>query len=124
MLIALSAILASAGLLPEIDTATLERQAAKERSRPVAAAPRSPTVRAPARVPARRTATLVVSDVDTMVTICRAAGSQARPMEFIGALADAYAMTADERMSLVTGCAGYLAGRSEAGRPVVRRLSN
>jgi hypothetical protein len=55
-------------------------------------------------------------DLAQITTICRAAGEQDDPGAFIGRLSSAYSLSADDRTSLRSSCAAYLAGRADARR--------
>ena len=135
MVIFLTALLASAKILPQIDREALDLQARAEAlqprahlSRPVGR-PAQPvaTVSPPAPVrqvavqPARQPQLRRASagsplDLVQITTICRAAGEQDDPAAFIGRLSNAYALSADDRTSLRASCAAYLAGRADARR--------
>jgi hypothetical protein len=74
-----------------------------------------------AQAPTRRPATRRASggnalDFAQITTICRAAGEQEDPAAFIGRLSSAYALSADDSVSLRSSCAAYLAGRADARR--------
>src|SRR3954471_15639025 len=71
----------------------------------------------PVRQPAvRRASAGNPLDLAQITTICRAAGEQDDPAAFIGRLSSAYALSADDRTSLRSSCAAYLAGRADARR--------
>jgi hypothetical protein len=55
-------------------------------------------------------------DLAQITTICRAAGEQNDPAGFIGRLSSAYSLSSDDRTSLRSSCAAYLAGRADARR--------
>ena len=144
MVIFLTALLASSKLLPQIDREALDLQARAESlqprthiSRPVrrpaqpvalVRKPAPPPVRQavapvrqaaiqPARQPAlRRASGGNPLDLAQITTICRAAGEQENPTAFIGRLSTAYSLSADDRTSLRSSCAAYLAGRADARR--------
>jgi hypothetical protein len=129
--------LASAKILPQIDREALDLQARAESlqprthiSRPVRR-PAAPVVavRQPAPQPVRQVAVQPVRqpmlrrasggnplDLAQITTICRAAGEQDDPAAFIGRLSNAYSLSADDRTSLRSSCAAYLAGRADARR--------
>ena len=137
MVIFLTALLASSKILPQIDREALDLQARAEAlqprthiSRPVRR-PSQPvvTVRQPAPQPVRQVAAQPARqptlrrasggnplDLAQITTICRAAGEQDDPAAFIGRLSNAYALSADDRTSLRSSCAAYLAGRADARR--------
>lgn len=79
----------------------------------VAQPPRQPAVRQPTL---RRASAGNPLDLAQITTICRAAGEQDDPAAFIGRLSNAYALSADDRTSLRSSCAAYLAGRADARR--------
>jgi len=141
MVILLTALLASTKILPQIDREALDLQARAEAlqprthiSRPVRR-PAQPValVRKPAPQPLRQ-ATVQPSrqpaaqptfrrasagnplDLAQITTICRAAGEQNDPAAFIGRLSTAYSLSSDDRTSLRSSCAAYLAGRADARR--------
>jgi hypothetical protein len=122
MVIILTALLASAKLLPTIDREALDLQARAEALQPRThvAQPIRPAPRAqvqPVRRPAvRRAAAGNALDLAQITTICRAAGEQADPRAFIGRLSTAYALSAEDGVSLRASCAAYLAGRADARR--------
>lgn len=129
-------------VLPEVDRRALELQARAEALQPRNAARRSAA--APARQPASRTANAATPttqrpavtrqasasgerpatlrrastdrtlDLASITTICRAAGNQADPANFLATLSRAYSMNPVESSSLRTSCAAYLAGRADA----------
>src|SRR3954470_7461347 len=144
MVIFLTALLASTKILPAIDRQALDLQARAEAlqprthiSRPVRR-PAQPVVAArkpapqplrqalvqpvrPAPQPARQPVLRRASggnplDLAQITTICRAAGEQNDPSAFIGRLSNAYSLSADDRTSLRSSCAAYLAGRADARR--------
>jgi hypothetical protein len=136
--------LASAKILPQIDREALDLQARAEAlqprthiSQPVRRPAQTVTVRQPVRQPVRQVALQPVRqaaaqpvrqptvrrasggnplDLAQITTICRAAGEQDDPAAFIGRLSNAYALSADDRTSLRSSCAAYLAGRADARR--------
>jgi hypothetical protein len=137
MVIFLTALLASAKILPQIDREALDLQARAEAlqprthvsqpvrrpAQPVAAArqPAPQPVRQAAAQPIRQPIVRRASagnplDLAQITTICRAAGEQDDPGAFIGRLSSAYALSADDRASLRSSCAAYLAGRADARR--------
>ena len=137
MVIFLTALLASTKILPLIDRETLDLQARAEALQPrthISRPMRRPaqpvaTVRQPAPQPVRQVAVQPVRqpilrrasggnplDLAQITTICRAAGEQDDPAAFIGRLSNAYSLSADDRTSLRSSCAAYLAGRADARR--------
>jgi hypothetical protein len=137
MVIFLTALLASSKFLPQIDREALDLQARAEALQPrhhVSQPLRRPAppvvaVRQPAPQPVRQAAAQPVRqpllrrasggnplDLAQITTICRAAGEQDDPAAFIGRLSSAYALSADDRSSLRSSCAAYLAGRADARR--------
>jgi hypothetical protein len=129
--------LASAKILPQIDREALDLQARAEALQPrthISQPVRRPSqpvaiVRQPAPQPVRQAATQPVRqpavrrasagnplDLAQITTICRAAGEQDDPASFIGRLSNAYSLSADDRTSLRSSCAAYLAGRADARR--------
>ena len=153
MIILLTALLASAKILPQIDRETLDLQARAEALQPrhhISQPARRPalpvaTARQPAPQPVRQAAVQPVRqataqpvrqavaqptrqpnvrrasagnplDLAQITTICRAAGEQDDPAAFIGRLSNAYSLSTDDRTSLRSSCAAYLAGRADARR--------
>ena len=134
MIIFLTALLASSKL--QIDREALELQARAEALQPrhhVSQPVRRPAPTAAARQPAPQPVRQVAAqparqpnvrrasagnplDLAQITTICRAAGEQDDPAAFIGRLSNAYALSADDRTSLRSSCAAYLAGRADARR--------
>ena len=127
--------LASAKILPQIDREALDLQARAEALQPrthisqpvrrpaptVVARQPAPPVRQVATQPVRQPTVRRASsgnplDLAQITTICRAAGEQDDPAAFIGRLSNAYALSADDRTSLRSSCAAYLAGRADARR--------
>jgi hypothetical protein len=106
MEIILAALLAGKTIGDTIDTSTLELQARAEALQP-RTAPR-PVV--------RRAATSGRLDFAAITTICRAAGHQSDPTEFVGRLSRAYSLSSAEAASLRSSCAAYLTGRADARR--------
>ena len=88
------------------------RQPAPQPVRQVA----QPVRQAPAQPLVRRASGGNPLDLAQITTICRAAGEQDDPAAFIGRLSSAYALSADDRTSLRSSCAAYLAGRADARR--------
>jgi len=112
MVIILTALLAGYKVLPMVDRETLDMQARAE-----ALQPRTTVARAaPRRPQPRRASGGNALDFAQITTICRAAGEQADPAAFIGRLSSAYSLSADDRTSLRSSCAAYLAGRADARR--------
>lgn len=136
MLIIVTAFLASAKILPQIDREALDLQARAEALQPrhhIAQPVRRPVAQpAPLFVrqaPPRAVATQIVRqptlrraaaggplDLASITTICRAAGEQDDPAGFIGRLSAAYSLSGEDRTSLRASCAAYLAGRADARR--------
>jgi hypothetical protein len=136
MVIFLTALLASAKILPLIDREALDLQARAEAlqprthvSRPVHRPAQPVVTRQPAPQPVRQAVVQPVRqpvlrrasagtplDLAQITTICRAAGEQDDPAAFIGRLSNAYALSTDDRTSLRSSCAAYLAGRADARR--------
>lgn len=100
-------LLAGQTSLPGIDRHALDIQARAEALTPSRPAPSRPQVRRASRQEL---------DLTAITTICRAAGSQGDPAQFLGTLSRAYSMTADESASLRASCAAYLAGQADARR--------
>jgi hypothetical protein len=99
MMIIYSLLLASsAPVLPHIDRAALELQAQAE------------ALQAPVRSGGVGLAALG--------TICGAAANQTDPAEFIATLSRAYRLSPAQGAALRASCAGYLAGRADAGRRI------
>jgi hypothetical protein len=97
------------------------RQAAPQPVRQVAAQPVRQPMRQAAAQPVRQATVRRASggnplDLAQITTICRAAGEQDDPASFIGRLSNAYSLSADDRTSLRSSCAAYLAGRADARR--------
>jgi len=101
MNIFLAAMLLAPGPLPEIDRASLDMQARAEALQPRTASASS-----------RRG----LFELDTMTTVCRAAGGQADPRAFIATLSRAYGLNATESAALRGSCAAYMAGRADGRR--------
>jgi hypothetical protein len=137
MVIFLTALLASAKILPQIDREALDLQARAEALQPrthISQPVRRPTqpvaaARQAAPQPVRQAAAQPIRQpilrrasagnplyLAQITTICRAAGEQDDPGAFIGRLSSAYALSADDRASLRSSCAAYLAGRADARR--------
>jgi len=141
MVIFLTALLVSSKILPQIDREALDLQARAEAlqprthiSRPVrrpaqpvalvrkpAPQPLRQATVQPTRQPAaqptfRRASAGNPLDLAQITTICRAAGEQNDPAAFIGRLSTAYSLSSDDRTSLRSSCAAYLAGRADARR--------
>jgi hypothetical protein len=119
MSILLSLLLAQGPVLPEIDRRSLDIQARAERVQPRPARRRPAAAAAQPRQPAPRPAVRPASgggalDLSAITTICRAAGSQPDPAQFLATLARAYSLSSDQSSSLRTSCAAYLAGRADA----------
>jgi hypothetical protein len=136
MVIFLTALLASAKILPQIDREALDLQARAEALQPrthISQPVRRPALPVAARQPAPQPVRQAVAqpvrqpilrrasagnplDLAQITTICRAAGEQDDPGAFIGRLGNAYSLSADDRASLRSSCAAYLAGRADARR--------
>jgi hypothetical protein len=119
MSILLSLLLAQGPVLPEIDRRSLDIQARAERVQPRPARRRPAAAAQQTRQPAPRPAVRRASgggalDLSAITTICRAAGSQPDPAQFLATLARAYSLSSDQSSSLRTSCAAYLAGRADA----------
>lgn len=112
----LAALLAGKTVLPSIDRYSLELQA---RAESLQLAPQRAKAVARARIrPASGSNAL---DLQSITTICRAAGNQANPADFVARLSRAYAMSSDEAASLRSSCAAYLAGNADARRTLRNR---
>jgi hypothetical protein len=107
MEILLAALLAGKTIADTIDHNSLELQARAESLQPRMAPPR-PVV--------RRASSAGSLDFASITTICRAAGHQADPSEFVGRLSRAYSLSNAESASLRSSCAAYLTGRADARR--------
>jgi len=141
MVIFLTALLVSSKILPQIDREALDLQARAEALQPrthIARPVRRPAqpvalVRKPAPQPLRQATVQPTRqpaaqptfrrasagnplDLAQITTICRAAGEQNDPAAFIGRLSTAYSLSSDDRTSLRSSCAAYLAGRADARR--------
>ena len=119
MIILVTAFLAGAAVLPQIDRRALELQSRAEALQPRATAARAPVK--PAARPAQRPLVHRASagnplDLAQITTICRAAGSQADPAAFLATLSGAYSLSNDDSNALRSSCAAYLAGRADARR--------
>ncbi|HYJ53377.1 MAG TPA: hypothetical protein VEW04_09405 [Allosphingosinicella sp.] len=102
-----------AGSKLQIDRGALDVQARAEALQPRQTARSAQPVRRP--VP-RRASGGNPLDLAQITTICRAAGEQADPGEFVGRLSSAYGLSADDNASLRASCGAYLAGRADARR--------
>lgn len=111
MIVLTAAFLVSSKL--QIDRDTLDVQARAEALQPRQRAQTSQPVR---RLAPRRASGGNALDLAQITTICRAAGEQANPGEFIGRLSGAYGLSSDDNASLRASCAAYLAGRADARR--------
>lgn len=118
MSILLAMLLSQSKILPEIDRRALDIQARAEAAQPPrrAAQPaRRPAVATTTqRSPVRRASGGNGLDLSTIATICRAAGGQDNPAQFLSTLARAYSLSADESATIRTNCAAYLAGQADA----------
>jgi hypothetical protein len=118
MVFLVTALLAGASVLPQIDRRSLELQARAEALQPRTHATR-PTTAAPApvrRPVVRRASAGAPLDLVQITTICRAAGNQGDPAAFLARLSSAYSLSSDDSTSLRSSCAAYLAGRADARR--------
>lgn len=119
MSIVLAMLLSQSKILPEVDRRALDVQARAEAAQPRRSAQpvRRPAVATTNQRPQVRRAS-VGNDLDlsSLTTICRAAGSQDDPAQFLSTLARAYSLSNDESANLRTNCAAYLAGRADARR--------
>jgi hypothetical protein len=112
MLIYLTAALLAGSKL-HIDRDTLDLQARAEALQPRQRARTAQPVPRPAP---RRASGGNALDLAQITTICRAAGEQPNPGEFVGRLSSAYGLSGDDSASLRASCAAYLAGRADARR--------
>ena len=112
MIIYLTAALLAGSKL-QIDRDALDVQARAEAMRPRQRAQTSQPVRRPA---VRRASGGNGLDLAQITTICRAAGEQADPGEFVTRLSSAYGLSNDDTASLRASCGAYLAGRADARR--------
>jgi hypothetical protein len=113
MEIILAALLAGKAVLPAVDRETLELQARAEALRPraaVAASGRRPALR-PAANPG-------LLDLETITTICRAAGNHAHPVAYVTRLGRAYELSANQTQALRSNCAAYLTARADTLRNI------
>ena len=108
MEIILAALLASKTVLPAVDRETLDLQARAEALRPQ-------TTAAAKWRPARRQSVDTL-DLNTITTICRAAGSHANPVAYVTRLGRAYELSANQQLSLRSNCAAYLDARADTMR--------
>jgi hypothetical protein len=117
MVFLVTAFLAGATVLPQIDRRSLELQARAEALQPRARTARTTTPAAPVRRPiVRRASAGAPLDLVQITTICRAAGNQTDPGAFLARLSSAYSLSSDDSTSLRSSCAAYLAGRADARR--------
>lgn len=143
MFFTLTAFLAGAQALPQIDRTALELQARAEALQPRRIAAQAPMQRpGPARPPVARAQTVRPGpaqsrpaasaaerrtqprratsggplDLASITTICRAAGNQDDPAGFLARLSTAYSLSDADSSSLRASCAAYLAGRADARR--------
>jgi hypothetical protein len=117
MIFFVTAFLAGATVLPQIDRQALELQSRAEALQPRAARPAAKPMPRPAQRPmVRRAAAGNPLDLSQITTICRAAGGQADPAGFLATLSTAYSLSNDDSVALRSSCAAYLAGRADARR--------
>lgn len=120
MIFFLTAFMAGAGVLPQIDRHALELQSRAEALQPRATAARQaaskPVARPAPRPMVRRAAAGNPLDLSQITTICRAAGGQTDPAGFLATLSSAYSLSNDDSVALRSSCAAYLAGRADARR--------
>jgi hypothetical protein len=117
MSVFLAMMLAQAKILPEVDRRALDIQARAEAAQPrrTAQPTRRPAVATTTQRPQVRRASGSNSlDLSAITTICRAAGGEQDPAQFLSTLARAYSLSAEENANIRTNCAAYLAGRSDA----------
>lgn len=117
MSIFVALLLSQAKILPEVDRRALDIQARVEAAQPRRAAQptRRPAVATTAERPqVRRASGGSGLDLSAITTICRAAGGENDPAQFLSTLARAYSLSADESANIRTNCAAYLAGRADA----------
>lgn len=112
MIIYLTAALLAGSKL-HIDRDALDTQARAEAMRPRQATRSAQPVRRPAP---RRASGGNALDLAQITTICRAAGEQPDPGDFVTRLSGAYGLGADDTASLRASCGAYLAGRADARR--------
>jgi hypothetical protein len=112
MIIYLTAALLAGSKL-QIDHNALDAQARAEALQPRQPARSAQPVRRPAP---RRASGGNALDLAQITTICRAAGEQANPGEFVTRLSSAYGLGSDDTASLRASCGAYLAGRADARR--------
>jgi hypothetical protein len=111
MILLLTAYLAGATVLPQID-----RRALKVESHAEATQPRANTAIAMRRPIVRRATAGNPLNLSQITTICRAAGTQADPAGFLATLSGAYSLSSQDSNALRSSCAAYLAGRADAQR--------
>src|SRR5688572_19855389 len=109
MEIILAALLASKTVLPAVDRETLDLQARAEALRPQ-------TTAAAKWRPAPRRQSADPLDLNTITTICRAAGNHANPVAYVTRLGRAYELSANQQLSLRSNCAAYLDARADTMR--------
>ena len=110
MEIILAALLASKTVLPAVDRETLDLQARAEALRP------QPAAAAKLRPVSSRRQSADTLDLNTITTICRAAGSHANPVAYVSRLGRAYELSASQQLSLRSNCAAYLDARADTMR--------
>jgi len=117
MSILLAMLLAQSKILPEVDRRALDAQAraaATQPRRTVQPARRPAAATTTQRPQVRRASGSTGLDLSAITTICRAAGGQDDPAQFLSTLARAYSLSADESANIRTNCAAYLAGHADA----------
>lgn len=117
MSIFVAMLLSQSKILPEVDRRALDIQARAEAAQPrrTAQPVRRPAVASTTQRPQVRRASGGNSlGLSSITTICRAAGSQDDPAQFLSTLARAYSLTSSESADIRTNCAAYLAGRADA----------
>src|SRR5687767_10807675 len=115
MSIFLAMILSQAKILPEIDRRALDIQARAEAAQPrrTTQPVRPASATTTQRPQVRRASGGGSLDLSAITTICRAAGNQDDPAQFLSTLARAYSLSTDESANIRTNCAAYLAGRAD-----------
>lgn len=110
----MSLMLSQARVLPEVDRRALDLQARAEALQSSGNTRRT-VARTQQRPPVARPASANTGlDLSAITTICRAAGNQSDPANFLSTLSRAYSLSPREATSLRTSCAAYLAGRADA----------
>ena len=101
-------MLASATVFPDIDRASLDRQAIAEARKPVVA--RAVVRKASQPAPARMAKAARGSY--SVVAVCRAAGEARDSLDFVNAFARGYKLSRGETAALRETCSLYFTGRS------------